>query len=273
MDSLRLIGRFKNSTARTIYRPAGNNIYNSTSKLSSLYDTTITSLANNQVFYFLSPSYRNKSLTFTTGRTSNIFWSDMVGNSSAANSASQTLTYTNANARLVQYQRLTSSTTVLLINLNTTKLNTNAIYSMLNTFDTANYVINPASTIRNNTTVSTTAMPSYLLSGTSGILLQNECYNRNFEINAYIQIPVTAFSVGASFKLYIVLWNVVETTVIAETQVYCNSINQPLNINLYGAYRTSVNDVNKLFDFRIQYLGTGLISSFDGQITYVVKSL
>jgi len=273
MDSLKLIGKFKNSTnAITIYRPAGNKIYNSTSKLSSLYDTNISSLTNNQVFYFLSPTYRNKSLTFTTGRLVNIFWSDMVGNSAAANSPSQTLTYSNASARFVQYQRLSSTTYMSNINLDTTKLNTGAIYSLLNTFDTANYVARGTAN-RNNTTVSTTAMASYLLSGTTGIVIQNECYNRNFEINAFIGIPTTGFSAGASFKVSIVLWNVLETTVIAETQVYCNSTTDQLYINLYGAFRTSVNDINKLFDFRIQYLGTGLTLLATGNFTYVVKSL
>jgi hypothetical protein len=143
---------------------------------------------------------------------------------------------------------------------------------LLNTFNTANYVAR-GTPQRNNTTVSIGSMQPYLLSGTNGIVIQNECYNRNFEINAFISIPTTGFSVEASFKIYIVLWNVLETTVIAETQVYCNSTTDSLNINLYGVFRTSVNDVNKLFDFRIQYLGTGLTLSASGNFTYVVKTL
>lgn len=273
MDSIKLIGNFKNSAPRTIYRPAGNNVYNSTSKLSSLYDTNITSLLNKQVLYFLSPTYRNKLLTFTTGRLVNIFWGDMVGNSSASNSASQTLTYSNGTNRFVQFQRQSSTTYMSGTNLDTTKLNTGAIYSLLNTFDTANYVAR-GTVNRNNTTVSTTAMSSYLLSDTTGILIQNECYDRNFEINAFISIPTSTFSEGASFKIFIVLANVLETTTIAETQVYCNSTSDSLNINLYGAYRTSVNDVNKVFDFKIQYLGTDLtLRASHGNFTYVVKSL
>jgi hypothetical protein len=269
MDSIKLIGSFKGSSVITIYRPAGNNIYNSTSKLSSLYDTNITSLLNNEVLYFLSPTYRNKLLTFTTGRTANIFWGDMLGNSTAANSVSQTLTYSNATNSFIQYQRLHSSTTIVLISLNATKLNTNAVYSMLNSLDTANYALRFPFITRNNTVVSTTAMGSYLTSETTGIVIRNECYDRNFEINAFIQINATGFSAGASFKLFITLG----TNIIAETQVYCNSITQPLNINLYGAIRTTVDDIGKNFDFKIQYLGSGLTVLSDGQISYAVKTL
>jgi len=272
MDSIKLIGNFKGSNVKTIYRPAGNNVYNSTSKLSSLYDTNISSLINNQILYYLSPSYRNKLLTFTTGRLVNIFWNDMVGNSANVNSASQTLTYTNGSVRFVQYQRLSSTTYMSNINLDTTKLNTGAIYSLLNTFDTANYVAR-GTVNRNNTTVSTTAMASYLVSGTTGIVIQNECYNRNYEINAFIGIPTTGFSAGASFKLYITIRDPVITTVIAETQVYCNSTTDQIYINLYGVFNATVNDVNKVFDLKIQYLGTGLTLLATGNFTYVVKTL
>ena len=39
----------------------------------------------------------------------------------------------------------------------------------------------------------------------------------------------------------------------------------------FKVYRAS--DINKLFDFRIQYLGTGLTLLSTGNFTYVVKSL
>lgn len=268
MDTLKLIGSFKGSAFRTIYSPIGNNIYNSTSKLSSLYDTNITTPLNNQVLYFLSPSYSNKTLIATSGKDINIFWNDLFGRSAIAlNIASLTFTYSNASSKYIQYQRLSSGLTLSNMTLNTTKMNTNGIYSLINTVDTANFALTNTVLASNNAVVSST-MASYLIANTSGILLRNECYNRNFEINGYIQLPTTGFSAGASFKLYIYLG----TDIIAQTQVYCVGVNNPVYINLYAVIRTTVLDLNKYIDFKIQYLGTGL-TMVAGNLNFVVKCL
>jgi hypothetical protein len=270
MENSQLIGRIKGApTLFTRYRPVGNNIYNSTTKLLNLYDTLITTPLNNQVLYLLVTSWRNKTLQATGGLVSNIFWGDMYGNNlTTANSASQTITYSNASSKYIQYQRLSSAYKVTNINYDTIKLNTGGIYSLLNTVDTANYGISFGLTDRNNSVATSAIMASYLIGDLQGILLRNQCYDRNFEINGFIQIPATAFSAGASFKLYIYLG----TDIVAQTQVYCNSTTDPLYINLYGVIRTSVLDVNKYIDLKLEYLGTGLITNI-GFCNLTVKTL
>jgi hypothetical protein len=270
MENSQLIGRIKGApTLFTRYRPAGNNIYNSTTKLSSLYDTTITTPLNNQVFYLLTTLWRNKTLQATGGNVANIYWGDMYGQSlTSGNVASTTFTYSNASSKYIQYQRLSSAYKVQSFQFDNDKLNTGNIYSLLNTVDTENYALISATNERTNSFVSSTVMASYLISDTRGILLRNECYDRNFEINSFIRIPSTSFSVGASFKLYIYLG----TDIIAQTQVYCNSTTDPIYINLYGVIRTSVLDINKYIDLKIQYLGTGLLTDI-GFCNLVVKVL
>ena len=270
MENSQLIGRIKGApTLFTRYRPVGNNIYNSTTKLLNLYDTLITTPLNNQVLYLLTTFWRNKTLQATGGNVSNIFWGDMYGNNlTTANVASQTFTYSNASSKYIQYQRLSSAYEVSTVNYDVVKLNTGGIYSLLNTVDTANYALTFGISERTNSSFTAGIMASYLIGDLQGILLRNECYDRNFEINGFIQIPATAFSVGASFKLYIYLG----TDIVAQTQVYCNSTTDPLYINLYGVIRTSVLDVNKYIDLKLQYLGTGLISNL-GFCNLTVKTL
>jgi hypothetical protein len=270
MENSQLIGRIKGApTLFTRYRPAGNNIYNSTTKLQNLYDTLITTPTNNQVLYLLTTFWRNKTLQATGGLTSNIYWFDMYGNNvTTSNSPSQTFTYSNASSKYIQYQKLTSDILGNGVTYNTTLLNTGALCSLINTNDFPNYAISGGSVTRNNSFFSSGVMTSYLFSNTSGILLRNECYDRNFEINAYISIYVTAFNPGSSFKLFLYLGN----NVIAQTQVFCNSITDPVYINLYGLVRTSVVDVDKYIDFRIQYLGSGLTTRASG-FQIVVRTL
>jgi len=271
MDAIKLIGSVKYSSDITIYQPIGNNIYNSTSKLSSLYDTNITTPLNNQVLYFLSPTYRNKTLIATGGQFINNFWADMIGrNTPNLNIASLTFTYSNVSSKYIQYQRLSSGFNISVMGLNTTKMNTGGLFSLINTVDTANFALSNSilSGNRNNSVFSSPTMASYLIADTRGFLLRNECYDRNFEINGYIQIPVSAYSDGASFKLYIYLGS----DIIAQTQVYCNGINNPVYINLFAVVRTTILDINKYIDFKIQYLGSGLTMTA-GNINLVVKTL
>ena len=274
MDTKTLIGVVKGATALTVFRPVAENVYNQTLKLGNLYDVNITTPLNNQILYFLSPSYRNKGLIFQTGASGagnvNIFWGDMIGEQfTTLNSLSQTLTYNNALNKFVQYQRLHSSAQGITASLNTTRLITNGIYSLINTnAPSTNYAFSSASITYGNTTVNVSVMPSYLVSSNSGILLQNGCYNRTFEINGYIFIPLSTFTDNSSFILYVYLGN----TVINQTSVSCRTGDVVKYINIYAVINTTVANLGQKIDFRIQYTGS-VLTTTAGTFCFSVKSL
>jgi hypothetical protein len=271
MDSLKLIGSFKASGFRTLYQPIVNNVYSSTSKLSSLYDTSILTPVNNQVLYFLTPSYRNKFLTALTGKTSNIFWEDMVGTGNTATTlAAMTISYSSATSKYIQYPRLNSSIHNATATLDNAKMNTGGIYSLINQVNTANYALTATGGTRQNSVVSIGAMsPSYLNIDTTGVLLRSECYNRNFEVNGFVQIKTDVFSAGASFIVYIYLG----TNIVAQTRAYCIDSENNLVINIYAVINTTIADVNKYIDFRIQYIGSSYTNGPAGNILFVVKTI
>jgi hypothetical protein len=275
MDTKLLIGIVKGSTALTVFRPIAENVYNQTLKIGNLYDVNITTPLNNQILYFLSPTYRNKGLIFQTGivggaGNANIYWGDMIGEQTPAlNVLSQTLTYNNAIDKFVQYQRLHSSAQGSNMSLNTTKMITNAIYSLTNTnTPLANYAFSSGSVSYNNSAISSTVMASYLVASNSGVLLQNGCYNRTFEINGFISIPLTTFTDNSSFIVYIYLGD----TVINQTSVSCRTGDVIKYINIYAVVNTTVANLNQKIDFRIQYTGSVLTTSA-GIFSFSVKSL
>jgi hypothetical protein len=274
MDTKLLIGIVKGSTALTVYRPVAENVYNQTLKIGNLYDANITTPLNNQILYFLSPSYRNKGLIFQTGTTGagniNIFWGDMIGEQfTALNSLSQTLTYNNALNKFVQYQRLHSSAQGVNGTLNATKLITNGIFSLINTnTPVANYGFSSVSVTYGNSAINATVMPSYLVASNSGILLQNGCYNRTFEINGFLSIPLTTFTDNSSFILYVYLGD----TVINQTSVVCRTGDIVKYINIYSVINTTVANLGQKIDFRIQYTGS-VLTTTAGTFSFSVKSL
>ena len=275
MDTKTLIGVVKGATALTVFRPFAENVYNQTLKIGSLYDVNITTPLNNQILYFLYPTYRNKGLIFQTGAVggagnANIYWGDMIGEQTpAVNSLSQTLTYNNAIDKFVQYQRLHSSAQGSNMTLNNTKLITNAIYSLTNTnTPSANYAFSSGSVAYANTTVNTTVMASYLVASNSGILLQNGCYNRTFEINGFISIPLTTFTDNSNFILYVYLGD----TVINQTSVVCRTGDVIKYINIYAVINTTVANLGQKIDFRIQYTGS-VFTTTAGIFSFSVKSL
>jgi len=269
MDSLSLSGIFKGAINPTIYKSIGNDLYNSSSKISSLYDTNITTPLNNQMIYYLTPTFRNKSLALTTGKTANIFWSDMVGASlPASNLNSQTITYTNVNNTFLQFQRAHAGAFVSSVALDTTKMLTNNIYSLLNTAVPAERAYVSATITRSNSVVSTTVANSYLFSNTTGVLLRNDCYNRTFEINGFLATSSNTVTNGASFTVYIYLG----TDIIAQTDICCNTSKVENYVNIYAVIKTTVADVDKYIDFKIRYSGSVLVSSAT-QMTFSVKSL
>ena len=280
MDALSLNGIVKGATNPVMYKSIGNDLYNSTSKISSLYDTNITLPVNNEILYFLSPAYRNKTLTATTGNlASNKFWVDMSGaGSSLTNIVSQTFTYSNASNRFLQYQRLHSSITATNTFLDTNKIRTQNIYSLLNTTNTAGWAYSGSPQYaRHNSIVSTGVMPSYLSANTTGIQLINECYNRTFEINGFSSIPTTVVA-GSSFTVYIYLGD----SVVSQATVYCQSgTNKDVFISIYAVIKTTAADVNKYIDFRIKFTfpqgvdpGNGYTGvTRGGVMNFAVKSL
>ena len=278
MDSLSLNGIVKGATNPVMYKSIGNDLYNSTSKISSLYDTSITLPANNQILYFLSQAYRNKTLTATTGNlASNKFWADMSGTGAAgSNVNSLTFTYSNASNRFLQYQRLHSSITATSAFLVTLKMLTQNIYSLLNTTNTDNiwaYGSSPLY-VRNNSIVSTGVMPLYLNANTTGIQLINECYNRTFEINGFVSIPIpttVVISPGSRFTVYIYLGE----REVSQATVYFKSGNNDVFINIYAVINTTLDDVNKYIDFRIKLTTQGTYASAGrgGVMNFSVKSL
>jgi hypothetical protein len=274
MDTKLLIGIVKGSTALTVYRPVAENVYNQTLKIGNLYDVNITTPLNNQILYFLSPSYRNKGLIFQPGTTGagnvNIFWGDMIGEQfTALNSLSQTLTYNNALNKFVQYQRLHSSAQGSNASLNATKLITNGIFSLINTnTPVANYGFSSVSVAYGNTTVNVSITPSYLVASNSGILLQNGCYNRTFEINGFLSVPLTTFTDNSSFILYVYLGD----TVINQTSVSCRTGDIVKYINIYSVINTTVANLGQKIDFRIQYTGS-VLTTTAGTFSFSVKSL
>jgi hypothetical protein len=273
MDTKTLIGVIKGATALTVYRPIAENVYNQTLKIGNLYDVNITTPLNNQILYFLSPSYTNKTLTFQTGAVSignNVFWGDMIGlQFSTSNVLSQTLTYNNATNQFAQFQRLHSSIMGSSTGLNATKMITNGIYSITNSnAPSANYAFSFGTTANFNTTVSTGVLPSYLVASAGGILLQNGCYNRSFEVNGFISIPLISFTDNSSFIVYVYLGE----TVINQTSVSCRTGDTIKYINIYAVVNTTVANVNQKIDFRIQYTGS-ILNTSAGIFSFSVKSL
>ena len=274
MDTKTLIGVVKGATALTVFRPVAENVYNQTLKIGNLYDVNITTQLNNQILYFLSPSYTNKGLIFQPGTSGtgnvNIFWGDMIGEQfTTLNSLSQTLTYNNALNKFVQYQRLHSSSQGSNMSLNTTKMITNGIFSLTNTnTPVLNYAFTGGSVAYGNTTINTTVMASYLVASNSGILLQNGCYNRTFEINGFISIPLTTFTDNSNFIVYIYLGE----TVINQTSVCCRTGDIIKYINIYSVINTTVDNLGQKIDFRIQYTGS-VLTVGAGIFSFSVKSL
>jgi hypothetical protein len=270
MENSQLIGIVKSGTNLTIYDPIASNVYNQTLKITDLYDTNITTPIGGQIIYFLTPTYRNKTLTFQTGRISNIFWGDMIGGQ--LSNASMTLTFSSATAgigsnKFCQYQRLHSSRGVNNASLDATKLLTNGIYSLLNSTLASNaYTVNP--TFNNTDSVFTSGtLSSYLITSSNGILLRNECYPRTFEINGFISIPITEVNDGASFILYI--YN--DTNIIAQTEVCCGSQSKTVVIGIFAVISTTIADVNKPLDLRIKFTGNTLTVGNKAVANFVVK--
>ena len=252
MDSLSLNGIVKGATNPVMYKSIGNDLYNSTSKISSLYDTNISLPTNNQILYFLTNSYRNKTLIATTGNlVTNKFWADMSGTGAAgSNLNSLTFTYSDASNRFLQYQRLHSSISISNGFLDGTKLITSNIYSLLT--GVAGAYGGAPSYLRQNSTSSTSVMPTYLNVETTGlpapIQLRNECYDRTFEINGFASIPINVVA-RSRFTVYIYLGE----SEVSQATVYCPSGNKDVFIGIYAVINTTVDDVGKNIDFRIKF--------------------
>jgi hypothetical protein len=266
MDALSLNGIVKGDTTNSpvIYKSIGNDLYNSTSKISSLYDTNISLPANNQILYYLNRAYRNKTLIATTGNlTTNKFWADMSGTGSTElNLNSLTFTYSNASNRFLQYQRLHYSISATGAFLESAKMRSENIYSLLNSASGITgiwaYGGSPIY-VRTNPIpiVSTGVMPSYLNINTTGIQLSNECYNRTFEINGFVSIPTNVVA-GSRFTVYIYLGD----NEVSQATAYCQSGNRDVFIGIYAVIKTTAEDVNKYIDFRIKFtFPTGFIQT------------
>jgi hypothetical protein len=99
-------------------------------------------------------------------------------------------------------------------------------------------------------------------------VLQNGCYNRAFEINGYIFIPLSTFTDNSTFILYIYLGN----TVINQTSVVCRTGDIIKYINIYAVINTTVANLGQKIDFRIQYTGS-VLTTTAGMFSFSVKSL
>jgi hypothetical protein len=270
MENTFLIGLIKGQTIpNTVYRQIGGNVYNQSNKLTNLSDTNITTPLNGQILYYLSPTYRNKFNTFQTG-TSNINWGDMIGfATNGSNLFSQTLTYNNATQKYVQYQRLHSSINGNAMQLDTAKLITGGIYSMtVSNFPTTFYAFTSGSATNVNSVVSTTIMATYLTAASTGITLTNGCYNRAFEINGFLNIPLTTFTDNSLFTVYVYLGE----TIINQTSVVCRTGDIQKIINIYAVVNTTVANVGMKIDFRLQYTGSTLTTGAT-MFNFSVKSL
>jgi hypothetical protein len=272
MNNSQLIGVIKGQTAaNTIYRTIGANVYNQNNNLSSLSDVQITTPLNGQILAYrtTTPNFINRFNTFQTG-TANVNWSDMIGFPiNGSNLFSQTLTYNNATQKYVQFQRLHSSINGTGMTLDSAKLITGGIYSItVSNFPTTFYAYSGGSVANSNSVVSSTIMATYLTAASTGITLTNGCYNRAFEVNGFLNIPLTTFTDNSSFIVYVYLGE----TIINQTSVVCRTGDTQKIINIYAVVNTTVANVGQKIDFRLQYTGSTLTTGAS-MFNFSVKSL
>lgn len=270
MDDIKLSGTFRSGTRPIIYRPIANGVYNVNNSLINLYDVTTTqpTTANNYMFYrTLVPNWGFRQYAFTGGIQGgqSLYWSDVIGTAgSTFNSNSLGLTYNQIDSKFYHYQklhlRLHSQAT-----LSNTKLLTGGIFNL-----NANVVVaNSAYTTGGSPQASIgtaliSVLPVYLSDTTSGILLSNACYNRNFYVNGSIFMPLNTVSTGGTFTLYIYLGDDIKSQV----SLSCISGERSKTLHINTVIRTTIADVGKTIVFKIRYAGA--ILTFNGAIQLLI---
>jgi hypothetical protein len=261
MDSSKLLGTFRGSTALTLYRPIGNNIYNVDNRISSLFNTTTTqpTTANNYLYYTAgSPNwlFRPYQLNGASGiRTPSIYWADVSGSNSVFDFTNQHyLTYNGVSGRFVGYQKLFLIVRNLPgVGLDDAKLRTQNIFQLNDTSSGAtranNAFIGPIAPNQFLSAFTNNLLEPYLTSNSAGVLLQNACYNRNFFINANIYISLTSIGNGATFTFYIFLNDVI----LAESTMACKTGQNSVMLFVNTVLKTTVADVGKRIYYKIKY--------------------
>jgi hypothetical protein len=258
MDSSKLFGTFRGSTALTFYRPAGNNIYNVDNRISSFYNTTTTqpNTEHNYLYYNTTGvawRFRPYQLNGGSGvRSPSIYWGDLSASNSVFDlTNAHYLTYNGVSGRFVPYQKQVMtvrqfpgstfdsaklSTQQILVMNDSTIANDNAF----------NIVVGSQLGIGASTT---NLMLPYMSMNNSGLTLQNACYNRNIFINTNVYISFTSIGNGATFTLYIYLADVI----IGESTMSCKNGQNSLAIFANTVLKTTVADVGKKIFFKIKY--------------------
>jgi hypothetical protein len=258
MDSSKLLGTFRGSTALTLYRPIGNNIYNVDNRISALYNTTTTqpTTAYNYLYYNTSGvawRFRPYQLNGGSGiRTPSIYWLDMTFSNSVFDLVNQHyLTYNGANSKFVPYQKqfmtvrqFPGST------FDSAKLSTQQILVMNDSTTPSNNAFNivVGSTLGIGASTPNLMLP-YMAMNNTGITLQNACYNRNYFINTNVYISFTSIGTGATFTIYIYLNN----DILAQSTMACKTGQNSLVIFCNTLLRTTIDDVGKKIYFKIKY--------------------
>ena len=263
MDSRKLLGTFRGSTALNLYTPIGNNIYNVDNRISSLFNTTTTppTTVDNYLYYRVSPSpnwvFRRYQLNGASGNnTPSIYWGDVSGTGSIGTyTNAHYITYNGVSGRFVGYQKLFvrimgfPST-----GLDNTKLRTQAIYQLNDTSSGATRATNafiqgiPSPAIFLSSS-SPNLLPEYLTADFTGIIFQNACYNRNFFINGSIYISLSSIGNGAKFTFYIFLGN----DILAESSMVCKNGQNSVTLFVNTVLKTTVADVGKRMLFKLKY--------------------
>jgi hypothetical protein len=258
MDSSKLLGTFRGSTALTLYRPIGNNIYNVDNRISALYNTTTTqpTTANNYLYYTAgSPNWLFRPYQVNGGtaiRSPSIYWRDMTASNSVFDLTNQHyLTYNGDNNKFVAYQKL------FIVNrslpgapLSDSKLSSGRILVLNDTtISNDNAFLSPTGINQFISAFTPNLLLSYLTCNSAGVLLQNACYNRNMLINANIYFSLTSIGNGATFTFYIYLADVI----IAESTMSCKTGQKSLTLFVNTVLKTTVADVGKRIYYKIKY--------------------
>jgi len=263
MDSSKLFGTFRGSTAVTLYNPIGNNIYNVDNRISALFNTTTTqpTTASNYLYYRTTPSpnwiFRPYQLNGASGiRTPSIYWGDVSGSGSVFNiTNSHYLTYNGVSGRFVPFPKLF----VRILGfpstgLDNTKMRTQAIYQLNDTSSGATRATNafiqgiPSPAVFLSATSDNLLLP-YLTCDNTGIIFQNEFYNRNFFINGSIYISLSSIGNGATFTFYIYLGN----DILAQSTMACKNGQKSVTLFVNTIYKSTVADVGKKMLFKLKY--------------------
>jgi hypothetical protein len=262
MDSSKLFGTFRGSTALTLYRPVGNNIYNVDNRVSSFYNTTTTqpTTVHNYLYYNTTGvawRFRPYQLNGASGvRTPSIYWADVSGSGSVFDTTNACyLTYNGSSGRFVPYQKLfVRIQGVPSTGLDNTKMRTQAIYQLNATNSGAIRATNAfiqgiQSPFVFNSPATTNFLETYLTCDNTGILFQNSFPNRNFFINGSIYISLSSIGNGAKFTFYIFMGN----DILAESSMVCKNGQNSVTLFVNTVYRGRVEDVGKIMLFKLKY--------------------